>query len=176
MPFIRPYNPSTNADGDAIAAIYGHHVLHGRASFETEAPSATEMRRRMAKILEAGFPVLMAELDGRVAGYAYAGPFHHRAAYAGTVEDSIYVDHSLARRGVGRALLSALIDKLRADGLQQIMAVIGDSANAGSIELHRALGFREIGVARDIGFKFGSFVDVVYMQLPLQSSADSPAG
>jgi len=174
MPFIRPYDPSTNADGDAIAAIYGHHVLHGRASFETEAPSATEMRRRMAKILEAGFPVLMAELDGRVAGYAYAGPFHHRAAYAGTVEDSIYVDHSQARRGVGRALLSALIDKLRADGLQQIMAVIGDSANAGSIELHRALGFREIGVARDIGFKFGGFVEVVYMQLPLQSSADRP--
>lgn len=165
---IRPYNPATDDDGDAIAAIYGHHVLHGRASFETEAPDAAEMRARMQNILDAGFPVLMAELDGRIAGYAYASPFHHRAAYGGTVENSIYVDYSLTRRGVGRALLTALIHQVRQAGFHQMMAVIGDSANTGSIELHRALGFREIGIAKRIGFKFGSFVDVVYMQLPLQ--------
>lgn len=167
---IRPYNPATDDDGDAIVAIYGHHVLHGRASFETEAPDAAEMRARMQKILDAGLPVLMAELDGRIAGYAYAGPFHHRAAYGGTVENSIYVNHAMARRGIGRALLSSLIHQVRQAGFHQMMAVIGDSANAGSIKLHRALGFREIGVAKRIGFKFGSFVDVVYMQLPLQDS------
>lgn len=176
MVTIRPYNPDIDTDGDAIAGIYGHHVLHGRASFETEAPEAAEMRDRMRRILDAGFPVLIAELDGRIAGYAYAGPFHHRAAYRGTVEDSIYVDHAMARRGVGRALLTALIDQVRQAGFQQIMAVIGDSANAGSIELHRALGFREIGVARGIGFKFESFVDVVYMQLPLQDGTTDHTG
>ena len=170
---IRPYNPDSDADGDAIADIYGHHVHHGRASFETEAPSAEDMRARMMKVRNAGFPVLMADLDGQIAGYAYAGPFHHRAAYSGTVEDSIYVDHALARRGVGRALLSALIDELRQAGFHQIMAVIGDSENVGSIELHRGFGFREIGIARGIGFKFGSFVDVVYMQLPLQGGASA---
>ncbi|MGC6452917.1 MAG: GNAT family N-acetyltransferase [Candidatus Puniceispirillaceae bacterium] len=173
---IRHYRPDTVSDGDAIAAIYAHHVLHGRASFETEAPDSAEMRGRMQTIMDAGYPVLIAELDGRVAGYAYAGPFHHRAAYRGTVEDSIYVDHAMARRGIGRALLSGLVDQARKAGFQQMMAVIGDSDNAGSIELHRALGFREIGVARGIGFKFGSFVDVVYMQLALQDSAAGQTG
>lgn len=168
MPTIRPYNPDTAADSEAIAVIYGHHVLHGRASFDTEAPGATEMHARMQKILDAGYPVLVAVIEGRIAGYAYAGPFHHRAAYGGTVEDSVYVDHKMTRRGIGRALLSALIDQVKQAGFQQMMAVIGDSANAGSIELHRTLGFRDIGVARGIGFKFGGFVDVVYMQLPLQ--------
>ena len=121
-----------------------------------------------AKTIKAGFPVLIAELDGQIAGYAYAGPFHHRAAYGGTVEDSIYVDHRLPRRGVGRALLTELLEQLRAAEFQQVMAVIGDSANAGSIELHRALGFRHVGTARGIGFKFGEYLDVVYMQLALQ--------
>jgi len=169
---VRPYDPAIGSDITAITAIYGHHVLHGRASFETEAPDTEEMRRRMRNILDAGYPVLVAEVDGRVAGYAYAGPFHHRAAYRGTVEDSVYVDHKTARRGVGRALLATLITQVRQAGFHQIMAVIGDSANAGSIELHRALGFREIGVAQGIGFKFGGFVDVVYMQLPLQRGRD----
>ena len=167
---LRAYNPDTHTDSEAIAAIYGHHVLHGSASFETEAPDASEMYRRMQTVLEAGFPVLIAELDGQIAGYAYAGPFHHRAAYGGTVEDSIYVDHALARRGVGRALLSELIAQLRRAGYQQVMAVIGDSQNAGSIKLHHTLGFRHIGTAQGIGFKFGRFVDVVYMQLPLQNN------
>jgi len=168
MLIIRAYDPHLEHDIAAITAIYGHHVRHGSASFETEAPTTADMCQRIQKLLDGGFPVLVAELDGRVAGYAYAGPFHHRAAYGGTVEDSIYVDHAMARRGVGRALLTALVNQLRNAGYHQIMAVIGDSANAGSIELHRALGFRDIGTAHGIGFKFGRFVDVVYMQLPLQ--------
>ncbi len=165
---LRAYNPDTNTDREAIAKIYGHHVLHGSASFETEAPNASEMHRRMQQIRDGGFPVLIADLDGHIAGYAYAGPFHHRAAYGGTVEDSIYVDHAMQRRGVGRALLTELITQVRQAGFQQMMAVIGDSQNTGSIELHRTLGFSDIGIARGIGFKFGRFVDVVYMQLPLR--------
>ena len=169
---LRAYNPANDDDIAAIARIYAHHVLHGRASFETEAPSVGEMRRRRDALVETGYPVLVAMLDGILAGYAYGSPFHPRQAYRRTVEDSIYVDHRLPRRGVGRALLTELLEQLRAAGFQQVMAVIGDSANAGSIELHRALGFRHVGTARGIGFKFGEYLDVVYMQLALQQTGD----
>ena len=169
---LRAYNPANDDDIAAIARIYAHHVLHGRASFETEAPSVGEMRRRLAALVETGYPVLVAMLDGILAGYAYGSPFHPRQAYRRTVEDSIYVDHRLPRRGVGRALLTELLEPLRAAEFQQVMAVIGDSANAGSIELHRALGFRHVGTARGIGFKFGEYLDVVYMQLALQQTGD----
>ena len=168
---LRAYNPANDDDITAIAGIYAHHVLHGRASFETEAPSVSEMRRRLDTLQEAGFPVLVAELDGPLVGYAYASPYHTRFAYRYTVENSIYVDHNLPRRGIGRALLTALLDQLRAADFQQVMAVIGDSNNAGSIELHRALGFRHVGTAADIGFKFGEYLDVVYMQLALQEDS-----
>ena len=169
---VRAYIPDTDADIDAIAAIYAHHVMHGRASFETEAPSVDEMRRRLDGLAQSGFPVLVAELDGTVRGYAYAGPFHTRFAYRYTVEDSIYVDHRLPRRGIGRALLTQLLERLREQEFRNVMAVIGDSNNAGSIELHRALGFQHIGTAREIGFKFGEYLDVVYMQLSLSRDAD----
>ena len=169
---LRPYNPANDDDIAAIARIYAHHVLHGRASFETEAPSVGEMRRRLDALVETGYPVLVAMLDGILAGYAYGSPFHPRQAYRRTVEDSIYVDHRLPRRGVGRALLTELLEQLRAAEFQQVMAVIGDSANAGSIELHRALGFRHVGTAHGIGFKFGEYLDVVYMQLALQQTGD----
>ena len=169
---LRAYNPANDDDIAAIARIYAHHVLHGRASFETEAPSVGEMRRRLDALVETGYPVLVAMLDGILAGYAYGSPFHPRQAYRRTVEDSIYVDHRLPRRGVGRALLTELLEQLRAAEFQQVMAVIGDSANAGSIELHRALGFRHVGTARGIGFKFGEYLDVVYMQLALQQTGD----
>ena len=169
---LRAYNPANDDDIAAIARIYAHHVLHGRASFETEAPSVGEMRRRLDALVETGYPVLVAMLDGILAGYAYGSPFHPRQAYRRTVEDSIYVDHRLPRRGVGRALLTELLEQLRAAGFQQVMAVIGDSANAGSIELHRALGFRHVGTAHGIGFKFGEYLDVVYMQLALQQTGD----
>ena len=169
---LRAYNPANDDDIAAIARIYAHHVLHGRASFETEAPTTGEMRRRLTALVETGYPVLVAMLDGILAGYAYGSPFHPRQAYRRTVEDSIYVDHRLPRRGVGRALLTELLEQLRAAEFQQVMAVIGDSANAGSIELHRALGFRHVGTARGIGFKFGEYLDVVYMQLALQQTGD----
>ncbi|MEC8673177.1 MAG: GNAT family N-acetyltransferase [Pseudomonadota bacterium] len=169
---LRAYNPANDDDIAAIARIYAHHVLHGRASFETEAPTTGEMRRRLDALVETGYPVLVAMLDGILAGYAYGSPFHPRQAYRRTVEDSIYVDHRLPRRGVGRALLTELLEQLRAAEFQQVMAVIGDSANAGSIELHRALGFRHVGTAHGIGFKFGEYLDVVYMQLALQQTGD----
>ena len=169
---LRAYNPANDDDIAAIARIYAHHVLHGRASFETETPTTGEMRRRLDALVETGYPVLVAMLDGILAGYAYGSPFHPRQAYRRTVEDSIYVDHRLPRRGVGRALLTELLEQLRAAEFQQVMAVIGDSANAGSIQLHRALGFRHVGTARGIGFKFGEYLDVVYMQLALQQTGD----
>ena len=166
---IRDHVPGSGDELDAITAIYSHHVRHGRASFETEPPSADEMRIRLRTLLDAGYPVLVSILDGVVVGYAYAGPHKARAAYRRTVEDSIYVAPDMARRGIGRALLAALLERVKATGFHQVMAVIGDSGNAPSIELHRALGFRHIGTAHEIGFKFGEYIDVVYMQLALQS-------
>lgn len=164
---IRSYDPSRPGDISAITAIYGHHVRCGRASFETTPPTSADMTGRIDALLAADYPVLVAEIDGTVLGYAYAGPHNARGGYRLTVEDSIYVHHDAMRRGIGRALLQALIMTAREKGYHQMMAVIGDSANASSIELHRAHGFRHIGTAREIGFKFGTFLDVVYMQLPL---------
>jgi len=164
---IRPYDPGDDRDINAITAIYGHHVSFGRASFETDPPSRAEMHARFAALLDDGYPALVAEMEGEPVGYAYAGRHKDREAYRLTVEDSVYVRHDMARRGVGRALLAELVERCRGAGFQQMMAVIGDSENAGSIELHRTLGFRHIGTARNIGFKFGVFLDVVYMQRAL---------
>ena len=164
---IRAYDPGNDRDIDAITAIYAHHVSFGRASFETLPPSRQDMVSRFAALAEDGYPALVAEQDSEILGYAYAGRHKAREAYRLTVEDSIYVRHDAARRGVGRALLMELIERCRAAGFRQMMAVIGDSENTGSIELHRALGFRHIGTARNIGFKFGVFLDVVYMQRAL---------
>ena len=127
MVSIRAYNPDSDGDLSAITAIYGHHVSFGRASFETEPPSLHDMRSRLAALVAEGYPALVAELDGEIAGYAYAGRHKAREAYRLTVEDSIYVHHDMARRGVGRALLAALIAECRAAGFRQMMAVIGDS-------------------------------------------------
>ena len=169
MVSIRAYDPDSDRYINAITAIYGHHVSFGRASFETEPPSLQTMRSRFASLVEDDYPALVAELDGEIVGYAYAGRHKAREAYRLTVEDSIYVHHEVARRGIGRALLVELIAACRAAGFHQMMAVIGDSENTGSIELHRALGFRHIGTAHNIGFKFGVFLDVVYMQLELSA-------
>ena len=133
--------PSTDADVDAIAAIYGWNVLNGLGTFEEIPPDAAEMGRRRAGFLAKGMPYLVAEQDGQVLGYAYAGPFRLRAAYRYTVEDSIYVGPDAMGKGVGKALLGALIEACEALGLRQICAVIGDSGNAASIALHAALGF-----------------------------------
>lgn len=167
---IRPFDPALPADIKAITEIYGHHVLYGRASFENEPPSLAEMTMRLGKVLDDNYPVLVAEQNGTVVGYAYAGPHKARHGYRLTVENSIYVHHQAVRRGIGNHLLTALIIAARTQGYHQMMAVIGDSANAASIELHRAHGFRHIGTAREIGFKFGTFIDVVYMQLSLTDS------
>ncbi|WP_334164696.1 GNAT family N-acetyltransferase [Phenylobacterium sp.] len=162
---------ATAGDAEALAAIYGHHVLHGFGTFEEEPPDAAEMERRRVAIAERGLPYLVAELGPKILGFAYAGPFRLRAAYRYTVEDSVYVAPEAIGRGVGRATLAAVLDRCEAMGLRQVVAVIGDSQNEASIGLHRALGFQEAGVVRDVGFKLGRWVDIVTMQRPLNGGA-----
>jgi len=165
---------STEADGAALAAIYGHDVLHGFGTFEEVPPSPEDMLQRRAAIVAWGLPHLVAEADGEVLGFAYAGPFRPRAAYRYTVEDSVYVAPAAFGRGVGKAVLGAVLTRCEAMGLRQVMAVIGDSGNAGSIGLHRSLGFEPAGVCRSVGFKHGRWVDTVWMQKAL-NSGDSRA-
>jgi phosphinothricin acetyltransferase len=156
-------------DEDMAAAqtIYAHHVLHGTASFEEEPPSLAEMTRRRGVVLEHGLPYLVAERDGQVVGYSYAMPYHPRSAYRFTIEDSIYIDHRLMRAGIGRALLSSLIDRCAGGQWRRMIAVIGDSGNAASIALHASLGFRHAGTLRRVGFKFDRWIDSVLMQRSL---------
>ncbi|MGZ8273298.1 MAG: N-acetyltransferase family protein [Burkholderiaceae bacterium] len=160
----------------AIQAIYAHHVLHGLGTFETEPPDLDDMRRRHAQIIGDGFPYLVAVEGARVLGYAYANHFRTRAAYRNTVEDSIYVAHDVAGRGVGKALLSALIERCTALGLRQMLALIGDSGNGGSIGVHLACGFEHTGVMKAVGRKFDRWVDVVVMQRALGEGASTPPG
>jgi len=154
-------------DAAALAAIYGHHVLHGLGTFEEDAPAEDEMDRRRVAIANHGLPYLVAEAEGRVLGYAYASPFRQRPGYRFTVEDSVYVAPDALGKGIGRAVLSAVLQQCEALGLRQVMAVIGDSGNTASIGLHRALGFADAGLGRGLGFKFGRWVDIVFMQKPL---------
>ena len=170
--------PATDDDAEALAAIYGHHVLHGFGTFEEVPPSVEDMAGRRRAVAEKGLPYLVAEEDGRVLGFAYAAPFRPRAAYRFTAEDSVYVAPDAIGKGVGRAVLSAVIAECEALGLRQLMAVIGDSGNAASLGLHRSLGFEQTGVGRSVGFKHGRWVDIVHMQKPLNggdtSMPDSP--
>ena len=170
MPAI-PIRPAQPRDLAAITRIYDHAVRHGTASFEIEPPDEREMARRYEAIRAGGYPYLVAELDGEIVGYAYAGPYRARAAYRWSVEDTIYVAPSSQRRGIGRALLERLIADAEAGGFRQMIAVIGDSANASSIELHRAAGFRMVGTFDTVGFKFGRWLDSVLMQRPLGTGA-----
>jgi L-amino acid N-acyltransferase YncA len=156
-----------------ITRVYDHAVRHGTASFELEPPDEKEMRRRYESLLAGGYPYLVAELGGAVTGYAYAGPYRARPAYHWTIEDSIYIAPQSHRRGIGRALLDRLIADSEAGGFRQMIAVIGDSANAGSIELHRAAGFRMVGTFDNVGFKFGRWLDSVLMQRPLGRGAET---
>jgi L-amino acid N-acyltransferase YncA len=158
---------ATLADIPAITRIYAHSVTHGTASFELEPPDEAEMSRRMTALLEGGFPYLTAEIGGAVAGYAYAGPYRPRRAYRFSVEDSIYTDPKAQRQGVGRALLERLIAESEQRGFRQMIAVIGDSAQMPSIELHRAAGFRMIGTFESCGYKFDRWLDSVFMQRAL---------
>jgi L-amino acid N-acyltransferase YncA len=159
------------ADFDAIARIYAHYVLHALATFEETPPDAAELRTRHEAIVAAGLPYLVAELDGAVAGYCYASPYRARSAYRHTIEDSVYIAEGLHGRGIGLALLSALIERCEAGPWRQMIAVIGNSANAGSIALHARLGFDHAGVLRAVGYKHEQWVDTVLMQRPLGAAA-----
>ncbi|ONG55935.1 GNAT family N-acetyltransferase [Pseudoroseomonas deserti] len=160
--------PALDADMDAVAAIYRHHVLHGTATFETEPPTAEDMRQRRIAIAERGLPYLMAEdANGRVLGYAYAGAYRPRPAYRNTLENSVYISEEARGHGIGRRLLEALIQECAALGYRQMVAVIGDSANEASIRLHKALKFQPIGTLRSVGRKHGRWLDTVLMQLAL---------
>jgi phosphinothricin acetyltransferase len=160
--------PAKTADIPAITRIYAHAVEHGTSSFELTPPDETEMARRMGDLVGGNFPYLVAEIDGALAGYAYAGLYRTRPAYRFTVEDSVYIAPDKHRHGIGRALLSALIDAAQARGFRQMIAVIGDSPNqAGSIGLHEALGFRHVGILQDVGFKHRGWRDTLLMQRAL---------
>jgi len=158
---------STPGDAPALAAIYGHHVLNGFGTFEEVPPSAEEMASRRQAIVDRGLPHLVADDGGQVLGFAYAGPFRPRAAYRYTVEDSVYVAPDAVGRGVGKAVLSEVLKACEAFGIRQVVAVIGDSGNAGSIGLHASLGFEHAGVGKSFGYKKGRWVDIVWMRKSL---------
>jgi len=155
-----------SADAEAIAAIYAHHVLTGTASYDTEPPPPEFHRDKVRSVRDAGWPFLVAEDEGEVAGYAYATQMRPRAAYRFTAEDSIYVDARRTGGGIGRRLLEALLEQSACKGFRTIVAVIG-GAEPASIGLHLALGFTEVGRLRRVGFKFGRWLDSVYMQRDL---------
>ncbi len=164
---------ATADDAGALAAIYGHHCLHGFGTFEEAAPTPADMTERLAAVQGRGLPYLAAEVGGEVAGFAYAGPFRPRAAYRYTVEDSVYIAPERTGQGIGKALLTRIIADCEALGLRQMVAVIGDSENAASIALHRSLGFTHQGVGEAFGHKFGRWVDVVWMQRALNAGAST---
>jgi phosphinothricin acetyltransferase len=171
---IRPAIP---ADIPAITEIYAEAVNHGTATFELEPPDAGEMRRRFDALHVGNFPYLVAAIEGRIVGYAYAGPYRPRPAYQFTVENSVYLAPASHRRGIGLALLTELIGQCDARGFRQMIAVIGDSANAASIGVHARAGFEMIGIHPNVGFKFGRWLDTVMMQLALgEGGKTTPQG
>ncbi|WP_413203804.1 N-acetyltransferase family protein [Rhodospirillum sp. A1_3_36] len=159
--------PATLEDVPAIQAIYAPYVQDSMATFETTPPDVDEMRGRIAALLDGGYPVLVAERDGRVAGYAYAGPFHKRAAYRPTVENSVYIDSSVRRGGLGRALMEHLISESAKRQFRQMVAVITSGPDRSSEAFHRSLGFQEMGKVCSVGWKFGRWLDIAYYQLSL---------
>lgn len=169
--------PSASADLRAMRDVYAHAVVHGTGTFELEAPDASEMARRRDDVLARGLPWLVAESDGQVLGYAYANVFRPRPAYQYCVEDSVYLAPQAVGRGMGRALLAELVARCEAAGARQMLAVIGDSGNHGSIGVHRALGFEHCGVLQAVGWKHGRWLDVVLMQRNLGTGAHvAPSG
>jgi L-amino acid N-acyltransferase YncA len=166
---------ATDADIASIAAIYGHHVRTSTGTFEETPPSEAEIAARIAAVAALKLPYLIsADEAGAVTGFAYASAFRPRPAYRYTAEDSVYIHPDHMGRGLGKALVGEVIAACEALGVRQMIAVIGDSANAGSIGLHRALGFEDAGVGRGFGFKFGRWLDVVWMQKTLGEGADAP--
>ena len=168
---------ATAADLPFVTKIYEHAVLHGTATFELTPPDFAEMTRRFDALMVGGFPYFVADLDGRVVGYAYAGPYRPRPAYRFTVENSVYLEPAIHRRGIGLKLMQRLIDDCETRGFRQMIAVIGDSANTGSIGVHTRCGFQMIGTHPNVGFKFGRWLDTVMMQRALgPGAATIPAG
>ena len=168
--------PTTEADLPSITAIYEQAVRFGTATFELIPPDLAEMTRRYRALVDGGFPYFVAGLDGRVVGYAYAGPYRPRPAYRFTVENSVYLDPASHRRGIGLQLMERLIAECEARGFRQMIAVIGDSANVGSIGLHRRCGFQMIGTHPSVGLKFGRWLDTVMMQRALGEGATTVPG
>ena len=162
---------SREEDLPAITAIYAHHVLHGTGTFETEPPSETDMTARRADVLSKGLPYIVAEaeLDGKkqILGFAYCNWFKPRPAYRFSAEDSVYVANGLHSKGMGRALLAELALNAEKAGVRKLIAVIGDSGNAGSVGVHRSVGFTDVGILKSCGWKFGKWLDVVLMEKPL---------
>ena len=165
--------PAAEADLPAITSIYDREVRHGTATFELTPPDLTEMTRRFRSLMDGGFPYLAATLEGEVVGYAYAGPYRPRPAYRFTVENSVYLAPAMHRQGIGMKLLRRLIEECEARSYRQMIAVIGDSANAGSIGLHSRAGFQMIGTHPNVGFKFGRWLDTVMMQRALGDGAST---
>ncbi|MGH8663119.1 MAG: GNAT family N-acetyltransferase [Burkholderiales bacterium] len=163
-------------DIPAIQEIYAWHVENGVASFEEVPPDVDELTRRRADVLARGLPHLVAEDESGVLGYTYAAPYRSRSAYRFAVENSVYVRHGITRRGLGRALLAELVARCERLGVRQIVAVIGDSGNSASIGLHAALGFRMVGVLKDVGFKHGRWVNSVLMQRSIGGGGDDRLG
>jgi len=163
-PAVRPATP---ADIPAITAIYRHAVLHGTASFEIEPPDEAEVLRRYEAVVGGGYPYFVAEIDGKVVGYAYANAYRTRPGYRFTVEDSVYISPDAQGKGIGGALLAALIDASTKAGFRLMVAVIGDSRHYASITLHRSAGFTFAGTIHSVGYKFGRWLDSVTMELPL---------
>jgi phosphinothricin acetyltransferase len=163
---------AAGSDAAALAGLYGWHVLNGLGTFEEEPPGAEEMERRWSLVTARGYPWLIAELAGRPVGYAYAGPFRDRSGYRFTAENSVYVAPEACGRGVGRALLEAVLERCAARGVRRMLAAIGDSENHASIALHRACGFELCGRLSAVGFKHNRWLDVVWMERTLDSSAD----
>lgn len=168
--------PATPEDIGEVHAIYAHHVLKGLASFEEEPPSEAELRRRYDEVVGRGLPYLVADFGGMVAGYAYCTLYRARSAYRYSLEDSVYVRPDAQGRGIGRTLLDGLVRRCEALGYRQLIAVIGDSANAASIGLHASAGFLRVGTLRSTGFKFGRWVDSVIMQRTLGVGDARPPG
>jgi L-amino acid N-acyltransferase YncA len=159
--------PATEADMAAVRDIYAHYVLHSLATFEETSPTLDEMLVRRRASADLGLPYLVAEARGDILGFAYAAPYRARPAYRFTVEDSVYVAHGLSGRGIGSALLGESIARCEGGPWRQMIAVVGDSANSGSIALHRRFGFEHVGTLRSVGFKFGRWVDTPILQRAL---------
>ncbi|MFY7907280.1 MAG: GNAT family N-acetyltransferase [Burkholderiaceae bacterium] len=166
--------PSVDGDMPAIARIYAHHVLNGTGTFETSPPSEEEMRTRRADVLGKNLPWLVIESNGHILGFAYANWFKPRPAYRFSVEDSVYIAHDAAGKGLGKQLLAELLVQLERRGVRKVMAVVGDSANTGSIQLHKTLGFQQAGVIESCGWKFGRWLDIVLMQKALGDGDSTP--